>query len=852
MMKTKKLALLPLIALRLTGCNSGGNNIPVSAEKGDKGDKGDPGIDGKDGESLLTGKGAPSSSLGKDGDSYVDTLTWDYYTKADGVWTKAGNFKGGQGDKGDTGATGPKGDKGDQGIKGDQGQKGDKGDTGSKGDTGATGPKGDKGDTGIAGKDGESLLTGKGVPSSSLGKDGDSYVDTETWDYYTKADGVWTKAGNFKGGQGDKGDTGATGPKGDKGDKGDKGEKGETGAKGDKGDKGVKGDPGKDAVTYIPAIFNNYDGTKLYEAYYEKGTDVVYDGPTPTKTEKDSDGNIIKYQFTGWDKSLENIQKPRIYTAQFEVAAYTVTFKNYDGSILYKTEVKAGGKAVYSGNVPVKKTSEDSSGVRTEYTFTGWDADLNNICSNRVFTAQFASNETYRCTFVNEDGTVLATSYCKKGGKAQYTGETPKKDYVNKDGICTIFTFKNWDVPLTNIQAPTTFKAQYEESTAYECKFVNDDGSLLYSTIVPQNGTAVYDGDKPFKEGIVNGTSITRYKFTGWIGARTNITAPSTFTATYAAESFTGYKVTFLDADGKELCHDYAKTGSTAIYPKNYNTLDWSYDDTNVTLFAGWDKDLTNVTAETTYKAVYKTITRHQNGEFPLEKVTDETILNALKENEVEPDERGYYTYDGVDYGRRVEVIGYDEEEGDDLYGYVYYKVIPIRWRYLSQKDGNVQYLSEEILTGTGDYREPCWNRTSHDSGLKRNNYKESDIRQWLNNDFIEEAFYYDSSLIQTVRVDNSASTTRNPKNPNVCENTQDKVYLLSYQDVINPEYGLGTTTSRIAYEHDAACSWWTRTPGDDARANSALAVGKDGGIGIAFHTGNQFGIRPALNFKFE
>ena len=126
-MKKKSLALLPLIALRLTGCDLGGNNIPVSAEKGDKGDtgpqgpkgdKGDSGIDGKDGESLLTGKGTPSSSLGKDGDSYVDTETWDYYTKEDGKWTKAGNFKGNKGDKGDTGLQGPKGDKGDTGSQG--------------------------------------------------------------------------------------------------------------------------------------------------------------------------------------------------------------------------------------------------------------------------------------------------------------------------------------------------------------------------------------------------------------------------------------------------------------------------------------------------------------------------------------------------------------------------------------------------------------------------------------------------------------------------------------------------------------------------------------------------------------
>lgn len=53
MMKIKKLVLLPLIALRLTGCDLDGNNIPVSAEKGDNGDKGDPGIDGKDGDSYV-------------------------------------------------------------------------------------------------------------------------------------------------------------------------------------------------------------------------------------------------------------------------------------------------------------------------------------------------------------------------------------------------------------------------------------------------------------------------------------------------------------------------------------------------------------------------------------------------------------------------------------------------------------------------------------------------------------------------------------------------------------------------------------------------------------------------------
>lgn len=45
---------------------------------------------------------------------------------------------------------------------------------------------------GEPGKDGTSLRTGKGVPASTLGQNGDSYIDLDTWNYYTKANGVWT------------------------------------------------------------------------------------------------------------------------------------------------------------------------------------------------------------------------------------------------------------------------------------------------------------------------------------------------------------------------------------------------------------------------------------------------------------------------------------------------------------------------------------------------------------------------------------------------------------------------------------------------------------------------------------
>ena len=740
-MKKKSLALLPLIALRLTGCDLGGNNIPVSAEKGDKGDKGDPGMDGKDGESLLTGKGAPSYSLGKDGDSYVDVSTWDYYTKADGKWTKAGNFKGNKGDKGDTGATGP------------------------KGDTGLQGPKGDKGDTG------------------------------------------------------------SQGPKGDKGDKGD------TGAKGD------------DAITYVPCIFKNYDGTTLYEFYYEKGSDIVYDGPAPVKKEKDEEGKDIPWTFVGWDKSLENIQKPTIFTAKFE-CLYTCTFLNYDGSTLYSAKVNRGEDVSYEGDTPLKPDTVDGE-TTIHWTFTGWDKDLTDIKADTIFTAQFDSPNAIKCTFVNYDGTLLGYSYCGKGGKAVYEGETPTKASTELDGVITGYRFSGWDKQQTNIQESTTFTAQYETYTSYECKFVNYDGTLLYSMTVASNGAASYKGESPFRDFKIGEknkdgtTNVVSYSFKGWDKDLTGITVPTTFTAIYDSTSYSGYRVEFKNKDGSEIYHTYTKKGENAVCSyeriKDLISSSYSYDSENVTMFAGWNQSTSDVQFDLVLTANIATISRKQNGEYPQTRVKDDKLISKLN-SITQTDVQGYVSYGGEKYQKY--------HENDD--NYHWRKVEPIQWRYLSQDGDNVQFVSEKVLDSH------VWNQTDHENGIYQNNYQYSDIRTWLNNDFLEQAFYYDPSLIQTVNVDNSAKSTGDSSNPYACEDTQDKVYLLSYKDICNEDYGFMDDASRIAYDADGeARDYWLRSPNNHRHDNFARCVYSNGDV-TYYNVSISRGVRPALTRKLD
>ena len=137
-------------------------------------------IRGADGSSVLAGDSDPAADKGKDGDVYINVTSWDFFLKLDGSWRNLGNLKGEKGDKGD---------------KGDQGEKGDKGDQGEKGDKGDQGEKGDKGEDG---EDGASVLTGYGRPADSKGKDGDSFIDLKSFDFYVKSNGHWVKETNLR------------------------------------------------------------------------------------------------------------------------------------------------------------------------------------------------------------------------------------------------------------------------------------------------------------------------------------------------------------------------------------------------------------------------------------------------------------------------------------------------------------------------------------------------------------------------------------------------------------------------------------------------------------------------------
>jgi len=64
------------------------------------------GPQGEPGPGLRIGTGVPSPGLGINGDSYLNTLTWDLYSRGGGAWTLIGNIRGGTGGIGERGLPG--------------------------------------------------------------------------------------------------------------------------------------------------------------------------------------------------------------------------------------------------------------------------------------------------------------------------------------------------------------------------------------------------------------------------------------------------------------------------------------------------------------------------------------------------------------------------------------------------------------------------------------------------------------------------------------------------------------------------------------------------------------------------
>ncbi len=212
-------------------------------------------------------------------------------------------------------------------------------------------------------------------------------------------------------------------------------------------------------------------------------------------------------------------------------------------------------------------------------------------------------------------------------------------------------------------------------------------------------------------------------------------------------------------------------------------------------------------------------------GKYPQSLASSEAVAHMSST----PNENGYYVsgYDNCEYlkttGNQLE-SGYKFSNGETIIKtkIYYFKIEPIKWIVLgNDSNGNKLLLSDKVLwfgSFQTNYtnRNAEWYNTDISGNIFANNWEHSDVRYWLNNSFINQAFSVSEQ--EALALASSFS--------NMEYAFEDKVFFLSSTEITSTQFGFSNERfeddMRIALTSDyaRASGAWISTNSKDYGAS--------------------------------
>ena len=168
-----------------------------------------------------------------------------------------------------------------------------------------------------------------------------------------------------------------------------------------------------------------------------------------------------KKVFDAWEIGGVRYAPGNVYTvgADTDVTAlwkdlHTVTWINYDGTVLGTAEVPEGDVPVYTGALPVRP--DDAEHI---HTFAGWSPAPVPAAGAATYTAQYdEAPQVYTVTWKNPDGTVLETDAdAPFGSMPRYDGDTPVQPATSD----IVYGFSGWSPEIVPVTGDAVYTAQF-------------------------------------------------------------------------------------------------------------------------------------------------------------------------------------------------------------------------------------------------------------------------------------------------------------------------------------------------------------------------------------------------------
>ena len=284
-----------------------------------------------------------------------------------------------------------------------------------------------------------------------------------------------------------------------------------------------------------------------------------------------------------------------------EISGHTLSYQWYKNT----TNSTEGGSAISGATGASYAVPTDSEGTDYYYcVVTATRTDNNKTATATSNIAVVTVADYSAVTWKNGDTLLETDAHVRNGTTPSYDSATPTK---TADAQYT-YTFSGWSdgtktyAPdaLPAVSGDVTYTAQFSETVnEYTVTWIDGNGNTLKTEQVAYGTVPSYSGATPTK----TATAQFSYTFTGWDTTPSAVTSNATYTAQFS-ETLNKYTVKWVDGDGKTLKTETLDYGAT---PTEYNgeiptktpTAQYTYT------FKGWDKEISQITGDTTYTAQF-------------------------------------------------------------------------------------------------------------------------------------------------------------------------------------------------------------------------------------------------------
>ena len=304
-----------------------------------------------------------------------------------------------------------------------------------------------------------------------------------------------------------------------------------------------------------------------------------------------------------YNYTVSNVTAARNIVAYTTPKIYTVTWVNYDGTVLQEGSITHGSTPVYTGATPSRPNANGN-----RYTFSGWSPAVTAATQSVTYTAQYTQERlTYNVVYDANGGSNAPAAQSKIHGTALTLSSAVP--------VRTSYTFSGWNTAANG------------SGTAYAsgASYTADANVTLYAQWVENTVTITYEAElggtvnrRSEAVGVVTGTiqgatatANTGYTFAGWYDASGNPVSgnasfkPTSKTAATYTAKFTENTVT--------ITYKAETNGTVSLGSETVGVVTGTLQGSTATAntgytFAGWyDASGTLVSGNASFKPTSKT-----------------------------------------------------------------------------------------------------------------------------------------------------------------------------------------------------------------------------------------------------